>query len=249
MPIQKTSAIVLKSINWKDSSKITTLFTREMGKVNVMAKGAKKAHGRYSGLLESLHLLEVLIYFSTTRELQTLGEVSLEYSFNKIRADLVKTAYAFGILELLDKLFTHGNPDATFFDFSKRILYYLEESDKEQGIFWYYLLKLASYLGFKPEFTRCRKCGRDILEEEVRFSLTQGSILCRSCFTAEDKLVIIPKMDVKMLVMLQQTKHTKITSHQATLVKRLNITDFLIRYLEYHTGQKLELSSLKLSGS
>jgi DNA repair protein RecO (recombination protein O) len=246
MSIQKTSALVLKSINWKDSSKITTLFTRELGKMDVIAKGAKKAGSRYRGLLESLNSLEVLIYFSANRELQTLGDVSLENSFTRLRGDLTKTGYALSILELVDAFFAYNNPDITFFDFSKQILYTLEESDNEQMIFWYYLLKLASYLGFKPDFTICRKCGRRVLGDKVIFSLSEGSVLCPDCIPPGDNQSAMAKTEAEVLAGLQQMKHTKISSFKTVLSRPSNFTDFLVRYLEFHTGQKLALSSLKL---
>lgn len=248
MSLQKTTALVLKSIDWKDSSKITTLFTRELGKLNVIARGAKKSGSRYRGLLESLNLIEVFIYLSPRRELQTLGDVSLEHSFNILRRDLLKTGYAFGVLELLDTFFAFSNPDSTFFDFNKEMLQALEDSDNEQVIFWYYLLKLASYLGFKPEFTICRKCGIQINDDEVYFSMNEGSVKCRSCLPAGENNIKISKVDLKNLVRIQQTRHTSIARLGLTSNQRLNFTDFLLQYIQFHTGQKLVLNGLKLSG-
>jgi len=248
MSLQKTTALVLKSIDWKDSSKITTLFTRELGKLNVIARGAKKSGSRYRGLLESLNLIEVFIYLSPRRELQTLGDVSLEHSFNILRRDLLKTGYAFGILELLDSFFAYSNPDSTFFDFNRQMLQALEDSDNEQVIFWYYLLKLASYLGFKPEFTICRKCGIQVNDDEVYFSMNEGSVICRSCLPAGENSIKITKADLKILARIQQTRHTSIARLGLTANQRLNFTDFLLQYIQFHTGQKLVLNGLKLSG-
>ncbi len=249
MSIQKTAALVLKSIDWKDSSKITTLFTRELGKLNVIAKGAKKSGSRYRGLLESLNLIEVFIYLSPRRELQTLGDISLEYSFNILRRDLLKTGYALSILELLDSFFAYSNPDNTFFDFNKQILQALEDSDNEQVIFWYYLLKLASYLGFKPEFSLCRKCGGQVMDDEVYFSMNEGSVICKSCLPAGENGLKISKVDSNLLARIQQTKHTEIALLGTSLNQKLNFTDFLLQYIQFHTGQKLALNGLKLSRS
>jgi DNA repair protein RecO (recombination protein O) len=249
MSIQKTTALVLKSIDWKDSSKITTLFTRELGKLNVMAKGAKKTGSRYRGLLESLNLIEAFIYLSPRRELQTLGDISLEHSFNTLRRDLLKTGYAFGVLELLDSFFAYSNPDSTFFDFNKQMLQALEDSDNEQVIFWYYLLKLASYLGFKPEFTICRKCGTQVNDDEVYFSMNEGSVICKACLPTAENIMKISMADIKILARIQQTRHTSIARLGLTLNQGLNFTDFLLQYIQFHTGQKLILKGLKLSGS
>jgi DNA repair protein RecO (recombination protein O) len=249
MSLQKTSALVLKSIDWKDSSKITTLFTRELGKLNVMAKGAKKAGSRYRGILESLNLVEVFIYCSPHRELQTLGDISLEYAFRILRGNLLKTGYALSILELLDIFFAYGHPDNIFFDFNKQTLCNLENAGNEPVIFWYYLLKLASYLGFKPEFSRCRKCGKQVMDSEIFFALAEGSVICKSCLPAGEKGYALSKTDLDFLFRIQQTKNSGISRIENIQNKRFNFTDFLLQYIQFHTGQRLTLNGLKLSRS
>ena len=118
----KTSAIVLKSIKWKDTSKIITLYTRETGKISVVAKGVRKLKSSYGGVLESINLIEVIIYYSSKRQVQILGAVSLENSFPQIKKDIERTSYAYAILELISILVPIGSADGIFFDFIKTLL-------------------------------------------------------------------------------------------------------------------------------
>jgi DNA repair protein RecO (recombination protein O) len=246
MSLQKTSALVIKSIDWRDSSKITTLFTRELGKVNVIAKGAKRAKSPYQGLLESMNLIDAVIYSSPRRELQNLGEVSLESSFNAIRKSLQKTGYALSILELLECYFRHSNPDGVFFDFSKQIFFTLDGYDNEQVIFCYFLLKLASYLGFKPEFLICRCCGQQVESREATFSLAEGSVVCDRCRHVSDPVLTLAREDLQMLAAMQQAHYKKLGTFRFLLSRSLNLTDVLLHYIQFHTGQIPELSGLKL---
>jgi DNA repair protein RecO (recombination protein O) len=246
MALQKTSAFVIKNMDWSDTSKITTLFTREFGKMNVIAKGARRASSRYRGLLETLNLVEVFIYLSPRRELQTLGDITLEKSYDAIRGNIVKTGYALSVLELVNSFFGTNNPDSIFFDFIDRLFSSLEITEREEEVFWYFLLKFASYLGFKPEFLSCRKCGKKVTGEIQNFSLQEGSVVCDPCLHPDGNHLKISKPDADYLFRVQSTNYNDLASLGEIKDRKLNFTDFLVHYIQYHTGQKIELNGLKL---
>jgi DNA repair protein RecO (recombination protein O) len=242
----KSPAIVLKSIKWKDTSKIVTLFTREVGKISVIAKGARQAKSKYQGILESINLLEVVIYLSTTRKLQLLGQTTLEDTFQKIRVDYEKTGYAFALLELTDIFFKEGSIDAIYFDFLIILLSEVGKIADPRIVFWYYLIKLSSYLGFKPEFNYCSICNRSIVSEEVGFSIREGSIICKNCGSSSDREWNLSITARKSLSELQKLNHKRLSTVKISLDKRFAFTEFLLTYLRYHSDEKLNLSSLQL---
>jgi DNA repair protein RecO (recombination protein O) len=242
----KSSAIVLKSINWRDTSKIVTLFTREEGKISVIAKGARQPQSKYQGILESINLLEVIIYMSATRKLQILGQTSLENTFPKIRTDYEKTGYTFALLELTDIFFKEGSIDIIFFDFLKTILSELEEITDPKIVFWYFLLKISSYLGFKPELNSCSICNRSIVTEEVVFSVQEGTTICKNCGRSPDSGWKLSMSARKSLSNLQNLNYKRLSSVNINLDLKFPFTDFLLTYLRFHSDEKLDLSSLKL---
>lgn len=242
----KSSAIVLKSINWRDTSKIVTLFTREEGKVSVIAKGARRSKSKYQGILESINLLEVIIYMSATRKLQILGQATLEDTHQKIRADYEKTGYTFALLELTDIFFKEGSVDTVFFDFLEALLSEIGKINDPRIVFWYFLLKLSSYLGFRPEFNICTTCNRSIASEEVGFSIREGAIICNNCGSSADSGWKLSVSARKSLSDLQKLNHKRLSSVSISLDNRFAFTDFLLTYLRFHSDEKLELSSLKL---
>ena len=242
----KSSAIVLKSINWRDSSKIVTLFTRDEGKLSVIAKGARQSKSKYQGILESINLLEVVMYISANRKLQILGEISLENSFPKIRADFEKTGYAFVLLELTDIFFKEGSVDSVFFDFLITLLSEIEEIKDSRIVFWYFLLKLSSYLGFKPEFNLCSICNKSLATKEVVFSVQDGAVICNNCGFSADNGWKLTGSARQSLSELQNLHHKRLSSTEINLDERFALTDFLLTYLRYHSDEKLNLSSLKM---
>jgi DNA repair protein RecO (recombination protein O) len=246
MPSIKSSAIVLKSINWRDSSKIVTLFTREEGKISVIAKGARRLKSRYQGILESINLLEVVLYMSATRKIQILGQATLEDSYKDIRGDYEKTGYTFALLELTDIFFKEGSVDGIYFDFLMTLLSEIGRISDPKIVFWYFLIKLGSYLGFRPVFDECATCNKTITSEENVFSMREGAIICRNCGFAPDMGWTLSNSARKSLSGLQKINHKRLSSATITIDERFAYTDFLLTYLRFHSDEKLVLSSLKI---
>jgi DNA repair protein RecO (recombination protein O) len=214
--------------------------------MNVVAKGARRASSRYRGVLETLNRIEVFIYLSSRRDLQTLGDSTLEKSYDAIRGNMVKTSYALSVLELVNSFFGPHNPDIIFFDFIGRLFDGLENTEREEEIFWYFLLKLASYLGFRPEFLTCRKCGKPVTGEGKVFSLQEGSVVCPDCLPPDGNPLSLARADAEYLSRLQSTHSNKVAAIEKFKGRNFKYTDFLIHYIQYHTGQKIELNGLKL---
>ena len=241
----KTHTIVLKSINWKDTSKIVSLYTREKGRVDVIAKGVRRKNHPQSSNFEALNHLETIIYFSDKRELQNIGETALLNSFHIIRINLEKTSVGLAILELIDTFFQHSETDSIFFDFLLTQFEALEKSENFQIIFWYFILKLLSYLGFKPNLDQCNSCGK-MKDEDYFFQKTSGSVFCKDCL-GETQLFVKLKNDIyQFLKRLQKTNHKKIAEVKIPQHFNFSNFNFLLDYLRFHTEQKVELNSLKM---
>jgi DNA repair protein RecO (recombination protein O) len=245
----KTLSFVTRSMNWRETSKIVTLFTREEGRIDVIAKGARKKNNLYQGVIETLNLVEVLIFHSPRRELQLLGNVTLEDSFHGIRSDLEKTAYAFSVVELVNTFFIQADSEPVFFDFLHYIIKFIEKNDKNEIAFWYFILKLTSFLGFRPQWNRCHQCGNTDIKENKYFSFRDGAVVCRKC-----KNEIIEKQPIEMTLMkyleqLQKVHYKKLDQVEMPDNKYHNYTNFLLEYLRYHTDQKLNLHGLSLLGN
>jgi len=241
----KTVALILKTMNWRDSSRIITIFTKNNGRLDVIAKGANRYRSKYFGILEPLNLVEVVVYYSETRDLQMLGKAELESSFSGIKSNLEKTGFAFAILEIVYTFFKDHNPATEFYEFVVFILGEIERGRLTNIYFWYFMLKLTSYLGFKPEFKSCRLCGKKITGRLVYFSFDSGAVICTGCGRAGQRNYQMPSSMCHYLEHLQRTHYKKIGNIVTPELDYFEITRFLQMYLRYHTNEKLELKALK----
>ena len=85
-----TDAIVLKRIPYSDTSLICRLYTKEKGKVTVIAKGVQRAKKSTIALLEPINHIHVQYYHKNSREVQLLKDVGFIQLYLNMRKNLNK---------------------------------------------------------------------------------------------------------------------------------------------------------------
>ena len=150
--IVHTPAIILKSFPYGDTSLVARCFTREMGKISVIARGARRPKSPQGAYLQPMSHLEMVFYHKTTRELQTVSKLSFLSSWTGIMADLKKITYGLALVELTDRTLQTQDRHTELFDELTGVLQELNvRTEKLNLIFWYYQVKLLSQLGFRPD--------------------------------------------------------------------------------------------------
>ena len=114
--IEKTEAIVLRAIDFQESSLIVTLFTKKHGKVAVIAKGARRPKSKLAAFFVPGQILEAVIFMKETREVQTLSDVSYLRKLDNLRTDLEKMALAVTALELTSQIIHSHEPNEDLFE-------------------------------------------------------------------------------------------------------------------------------------
>ena len=80
----ETNAIVLKRIPYSDTSLICRLFTKEMGKVTILAKGANRQKRSISALLEPINHIHIQYFQKNSRDIQILKEAEFIQYFSNV---------------------------------------------------------------------------------------------------------------------------------------------------------------------
>jgi DNA repair protein RecO len=81
--ILETEAIVLVVRKYSDTSKIAVMFSKEFGKISILAKGAFNAKSKFGGL-EPLSYVSISFYKKPSSDLHLLKSIELVKPFNKI---------------------------------------------------------------------------------------------------------------------------------------------------------------------
>lgn len=243
--IVKEKCIVLNSIHWKDSSKIVTMFSRENGRIKVIARGAFRKNSPFGGLLESLNIIDAVISEKSARSLQILTDAEIQNNFQKLRMMPDHFPYALAILEMINQIFEFSHSEAVFFDFTCTVLLELERSTDPEAVFWYFLIKISSFLGFKPEFTICQSCKDTLSGKNALFSYATGQVICQNCRDFSSGSDVLSSADKDFLIKLQSFPHKR-TGDLMRNHPNQNLTPLLIQYLNFHLEKQITLNALSL---
>ena len=116
MSTEKSPAIVIRQADFSESSRVVTLFTREFGKVAVVAKGVKRLKGPFEAALDLLSVCEVVFIRKSSAGLDILTEAKLQTRFKPRPGDLGSLYGGYYIAELLDALSEEYDPHSLLFD-------------------------------------------------------------------------------------------------------------------------------------
>ena len=110
MASEKTRAIVLRVIEFSESSCVVTLFTEDFGKIGALAKGAKRPKSPFEGALDLLALVRIVFLRKSSDALDLLTEGKLERRFRSAQRDLARLYAGYYVAELLAELTDAGDP-------------------------------------------------------------------------------------------------------------------------------------------
>lgn len=148
MPYSETEAIVLKKFKYGDTSLIATIFTKDYGKFNIIAKGVRSPKSKYIGVLETINNIKIIFNKKETRELQVVSKVDLLNSYPNIKKEIEKLLISFRIIELINKLFYQYDKSENSFVLLKNTLNYIEKNSIEPSVLLlYFQIKVAENIG------------------------------------------------------------------------------------------------------
>lgn len=147
MKYKKLTGIILKKQNYREADQIVSIWTREAGKVRVLARGLRKSSSKLNYACQDLSEAVLDI---TGRGLPTLIGVRPIRQFKSLQQDLKKTAIAFYAAELMLKMTADEHPNVRAYDLLVDFLGKLEEQTvaNDYLLIDSFALSLTQVLGF-----------------------------------------------------------------------------------------------------
>ena len=146
-------AIVIRRRDSGESDRRLTLLTRELGKIDVVAKGAKKSASRLAGSSEPLTVARMTLAKGKVNQFVTQSQP--EQSFRGLRSDFDRLSLALALTELYAAILPWGEPNDIAFDLLLSSLEVIERHPKPIVAVVWAELKLLEEAGYLPPFDRC----------------------------------------------------------------------------------------------
>lgn len=148
----KTQAIVLGNAKYNDKYSITHVFTRGFGRVAYLLPKTRGKRSTINPVLFSpLSILDLEVEHLPLREIQRLKEANRYIPLYNIGSDLTKISLTFFLSEFLMKVLHETENNEALFDYLRRAIEVLEES--QTGLANFHLtfaLGLTRFLGIYP---------------------------------------------------------------------------------------------------
>ncbi len=177
--------ITVRTVDYKDSDKIITVFTLESGKISVSAHGIRKATAKMKAIAEPFCFAESVLIFKSGR--YTLKEINVIDTFYPIRTDIVKYYAGMTALEFTNAVMQENLEAKEYFvllvEFLKKLAY---STEKPKNALIEFLAGALKDSGYSIDFSRCGRCGNEI-SGRVYLSVSDGCNCCENCKTAGDR--------------------------------------------------------------
>jgi DNA repair protein RecO (recombination protein O) len=144
----RIEAVVLKRSNYGEADRIVTLFSREVGKLVVVAKGVRKITSKRLGSLEPGTLLSALVIKG--KGMDILSGTVIINSFAATKKDLVAITQLSQLLEVIDLLTRENQELPDVYQVLVNTLTSLTQTTNRKQMLLAAFHQIASLLGFAP---------------------------------------------------------------------------------------------------
>jgi DNA repair protein RecO (recombination protein O) len=252
MALVKTEGLVIRTMNMGETSKLVTFFTRELGILKVIAKGARAAKSRIGAALEPLTVSRLVYYDRENRELQFLSQADIVEFFPNLPADLEKWGYANACAELVYRAQTSAEATAKLYPILLNTLRAMNEKTADGRVcFWGFQMKLLGVLGVAPNLRKCLHCstaGPTVYADNNsvvhHFDISRGGFLCSNCSSGRSPHELCGETLLR-LGDLQTLPAEKFSHAQIPPLSRREIESFFRAYFAFHLEEIGKLTALK----
>jgi DNA repair protein RecO (recombination protein O) len=234
----RTEAIVLRRKDFGEADRVLTLFTPELGKVRVVAKGIRKPRSRKAGHLELFTRSRLLV--AKGRDLDIVTQAETLSAYRPLREYLLRGAYASYAVELLDKFTPDGQENREVYDLLSQALDWLCHSPDLALTARYYELQLLALAGFQPQLRRCVVRGEKVVAEDQYFSAAEGGVVCARCGEAHPGVMPLSLDALKYLRYFQAKPYADVIALRPRPGLQTEIEHVLHRYITHTLERQLK---------
>jgi DNA repair protein RecO (recombination protein O) len=180
--ILKTEGLVLKTFDFRETSRIATFFTRDYGKLKGVLKGIRNDPKKFGSHIDRFSVNDIVYYPSRRSDLHLISQCDLKEYFFPVRQDYRRSLAANYILELVDVVMPPEQPNGKVYHLMQDCLNTLGSIRDIDKLVHIFQVKILALSGFRPHIDSCVRCQKKI-GGKARFSLKSGGLICPHCLS------------------------------------------------------------------
>lgn len=177
-----TDAVVVRATAVGESDLVLGLYTRALGRVSAIARGARSSRRRFAGALGTMVVSDVALSRRTRGgELYNLDHATPREDHSAVAADPIGLGHASYGIELVRELTPAEVPEPAILDLLVELWRQLG-AGPAPSLLRGFELRLCALLGSDIALDQCAAChDADRLDDGAVFDPTRGGVLCRAC--------------------------------------------------------------------
>ncbi len=230
--MQRTNAIVLSKIRYRDNDLIVRCYTQEKGLVSYLIRGvlSRKKSAIKAAYFQVLSQLQIVADHKSNRSLHTPKEVKLNYSYTSIQTNVLKGTITQFLAEVLNNSLKEEEQNVALFSYIESALQWLDSQKEYANFHLFFLLNLTKHLGFYPDKSSI---------EKPYFNLTDGNFVDKpphEYIISNENLSLLKRL---LGTTFEDLHHVKINSRQ-----KQAFLSMILLYFELHLGSFKKPKSL-----
>jgi DNA repair protein RecO (recombination protein O) len=241
MATVKATALVLRTTDWSETSRICTLWTREFGKVRALAKGGRRLKSAFESALDLLTACSIVLLRKSSGGLDLLTEARVEKRFPRLTSELPALYAGYYVAELLADWTEENDPHPNLFEEALATLGQLGQPGVLTGPrLARFELVLLRELGYSPTLDVCAACGAAVTTGgRLGFSAAAGGVVCGNCLgLARDRL---PLSEAAWQALGQLAEPGEAWRQVTAAAVRAEVRQVLNHYVTYLLGRRPRL--------
>lgn len=233
----KVEGLVIRTKDYGEGNKILVLYTQELGKISVMARGAKKPKSRLSSVSQPF-TRGLYLFYKGSGGMGTLSQGEILQSFRALRQDLFQASHASYFVDLVDKLTEEHEKNTYLYQLLVETLQFLEDGKDADILTRLFELKLLHIGGYRPELNQCVICSRT--DGDFGFSVVEGGLICERCKTRDPEHIRLSVGARKVLRTLYLIQPHQLGDIRVKAETRKELQQVIWTFMDMHTPLRLK---------
>lgn len=241
--ICRDEAIVLKTRDFRETSKIAIFYSKNFGKISGLLKGIRTDSKKFASRLDFLSVNEIIFYKKRSSELHLVSQCDLKKNFSCFNSDLIKFGLASFCAELVDSIMPQEEEHREIFELLLNFLGSLENTNFSQKLIYNFTLKVLSLSGFQPHLESCVIC-RSEIRNQAFFSNRFGGLLCHRCSHRDESCEGILGGTISTILFFQNSNWPDSLRLNILPSVEKQLSSIIFSFLNFHLENKFK--SLKM---
>ncbi len=230
---KEVEGIILYTTDFKESSQVLQILTKEYGLIGAIARGSKKIKSKFLNKTTRYNYAKFYINYREN-SLSVIKEIDIIDSYSFLHTDITLISYLNYLCNLTYQVAKQDN-NKEILELLLTALQKINNGLDALVITNIIELKYLKYLGITINLDACCKCGSQ--KNIVTLNAKEGGYICKNCYQNE---MLVGQNTIKMLRLYNYIDLKKISTVKVDKITKMEINLFLSNYYDTYTGLYLK---------